>query len=260
MSALTLRIIASVCMLCDHIGYCLAGRYPFLEPLRWIGRLAFPLYVFLIVNGYRHTSNRVRYALRLLLFAILSQVPFSLMFFRKHGYFYCYNVFVTLLLSLLTVWVTDVLRKHKIGRWFTPLPTILAVAVFYFDLFRADYGAKGILLAMTFYLFDGNLLLTTIGTLASVYYAKLISLGFSALNVLRGKAFALPKMGSWELTQLFSLLALVMIFFYNGQRGKLPEKPAARKAVQLGFYIFYPVHLLLLFYLLRYPGGPRLFR
>ena len=99
MSALTLRSIACVTMLLDHIGYLLAGRYPFLMPLRWIGRIAFPLYVFLIVNGFRHTRSRPRYALRLALFAILSQIPFTL--FCDNRVFYPHlNVFVTLRCAL----------------------------------------------------------------------------------------------------------------------------------------------------------------
>lgn len=250
MSALALRIIASICMLLDHLGYLLAGKYPFLEPLRWIGRIAFPLYVFLIVNGFRHTSSRLRYALRLLLFAVISQVPFALLF--HHGdIFGKLNVFFTLLLALLTVWATDALRKNRITKYVSFLPTAAVFSLYYFGLLTSDYGAKGILLAMVFYLFDRNFILNFFGMLVSIYYKYVIALGFLLLNLIRGRDLSYPAPSRWELLQLFSLLSLVFIFLYNGKRGKLPESPAAKKAVQLGFYLFYPAHLLLLFFLFK---------
>lgn len=245
MSALALRCVACVCMLLDHIGYCFAGRWPFLQPLRWIGRIAFPLYVFLIVNGFRHTSDRLRYALRLAIFAVLSQVPFALMSHPK-TMLGTLNVFVTLLLALLTVWATDAMRKNRYTKYLCFLPTLAVFCVFYFGLIRSDYGAKGVLLAMVFYLFDGKWLLTALGMLCSIYYSYLIQLGFLLLNTVRGRPYAVSTPSAWELTQLFSLLALVFLFFYNGKKGRLPASPAAAKAVQLGFYLFYPVHMLLL--------------
>ena len=248
MSALALRIIACVCMLLDHIGYCFAGRYPFLEPLRWIGRIAFPLYVFLIVNGFRHTSDRLRYALRLFLFALLSQVPFALMF--HHGdIFGKLNVFFTLLIALLVVWATDELRNRRRTKYLAFLPAVLVFALYYFGWLSSDYGARGLLLAMVFYLFEGKIILLFFGMLLSIYYTYPISLGFGLLNLLRGRAFHFPAPTAWQLKQLFSLLSLVFIFLYNGERGALPKNPAAGKAVQLGFYLFYPLHLLVLFFL-----------
>ena len=248
MSALALRIIACVCMLLDHIGYCFAGRYPFLEPLRWIGRIAFPLYVFLIVNGFRHTSDRLRYALRLFLFALLSQVPFALMF--HHGdIFGKLNVFFTLLIALLVVWATDELRNRRRTKYLAFLPAVLVFALYYFGWLSSDYGARGLLLAMVFYLFEGKIILLFFGMLLSIYYTYPISLGFGLLNLLRGRAFHFSAPTAWQLKQLFSLLSLVFIFLYNGKRGSLPKNPAAGKAIQLGFYLFYPLHLLVLFFL-----------
>ena len=184
MSALALRIIACVCMLLDHIGYCFAGRYPLLEPLRWIGRIAFPLYVFLIVNGFRHTSDRLRYALRLFLFALLSQVPFALMF--HHGdIFGKLNVFFTLLIALLVVWATDELRNRRRTKYLAFLPAVLVFALYYFGWLSSDYGARGILLAMVFYLFEGKIILLFFGMLLSIYYTYPISLGFGLLNMSR---------------------------------------------------------------------------
>ena len=248
MSALALRIIACVSMLLDHIGYCFGGRYPFLEPLRWIGRIAFPLYVFLIVNGFRHTSNRLRYALRLAIFAVISQVPFALLF--HHGeVFGKLNVFVTLLLALLTVWATDAMRKNRFAKYVAFLPTVLVFAAYHFGLVSSDYGAKGALLAMVFYLFDGKYILTVLGMLASLYYSYLISFAVLLLHLVQGSPYTFPTPSPWELKQLFALLSLVFVFLYNGKKGNLPQSRTAGKAVQLGFYLFYPAHLIILFFL-----------
>ena len=279
MSALVLRVIACVCMLLDHIGYCFAGRYPFLTPLRWIGRIAFPLYVFLIVNGFRHTSNHFRYALRLAIFAVISQIPFALMFHRQElsqaidvvlkqplalittppgRTIGTLNVFVTLLLALLTVWATDAMRKNRFLKYLCFLPAMAVFAVYYFGLIKSDYGAKGILLAMTFYLFDRErfpttggriaaFFLTALGMLVSIYHNYLISFGFFCLHYLQGRPHTIDPPTKWELTQLFSLLALVPIFLYNGKKGRLPASRGGAKAIQLGFYLFYPVHILMLY-------------
>lgn len=246
MSALALRIIACVCMLLDHIGFCFGGRFPFLAPLRWIGRLAFPLYVFLIVNGFRHTSSRPRYALRLAIFAVISQIPFALMSHPK-TMLGTLNVFVTLLLALLTVWATDEMRKHRCTKYICFLPTLVVFAVFYFGLIRSDYGVKGVFLAMVFYLFEGKWILTTLGMIFSIYYQYLISFGFCCLHYLQGRPYGIDPPSGWQLTQLVSLLSLVLIYFYNGKRGRLPASKPAAKAVQLGFYLFYPVHMLALY-------------
>jgi len=286
MSALALRIIACVSMLLDHIGYCFGGRYPCLEPLRWIGRIAFPLYVFLIVNGFRHTSNRPRYALRLAIFAVISQVPFALLFHHRellHAIdvirkqplalitrppaqtLGTLNVFVTLLIALLTVWATDEMRKHRVTKYLCFLPTLAVYAVYYFGLLKSDYGAKGILLAMTFYLIDlrrfstpgkkiAALFLTAVGMVFSIFHNYFLHYPISSaiylLQHLRGKVYTIAPLTAptkWQLTQLFALLALVYIFFYNGKKGRFPASRCGAKAVQLGFYLFYPVHILVLY-------------
>lgn len=268
MSALALRIIACVSMLLDHIGYCFGSRYPFLAPLRWIGRIAFPLYVFLIVNGFRHTSSRPRYAFRLAIFAVISQIPFALLFHPK-AMLGTLNVFVTLLIALLTVWATDEMRGHRITKYLCFLPTLAVYAVYYFGLIRSDYGVKGALLAMTFYLIDlrrfpttgkkiAALCLTAAGMIFSIYHETIlhypIAAGYYVIQHLRGKAYTIAPLAeltkrqmTWQMTQLFALFALVPIFLYNGKKGSLPASRGGAKTVQLGFYLFYPLHILALY-------------
>lgn len=247
MSAFTLRLIAVLAMLCDHIGYCWG-----VEILRIIGRIAFPLFLYLIYNGYRHTSHRGKYALRLSLFALISQIPFSL--FCTNGLHYARgNVFMTLLICLLVVWGTDELWNRKMLRLLTPFPALVSFALYYFGYLRSDYGPKGVLMVMVFYLFEGQgvwrKLCMGLGVFASVFYAKLISCGFWCLYTLFGKPYSILPMGDWELLQVFSLLSLPLIFLYNGQKGGVTANARVAKAVQYGFYLFYPLHMLVLWLL-----------
>ena len=246
MSAFALRLIACLAMLADNIGYCYG-----IEILRIIGRMAFPLFVYLIYNGYRHSSHRWKYALRLGLFALISQVPFSLFCANKvlieNG-----NVFVTLLVCLLVVWGTDFAWKHKLICILSPIPALVGFGLYYFGILHSDYGPKGVLMIMVFYMFSGKQhwkrIATTVGVLISVFYARLLAVGFWCLYALQGKAYTMPAITRWEILQAFSLLALPLIFLYNGKKGGFKNKKRAKK-IQYAFYLFYPVHMLVLWLL-----------
>ena len=244
MSALMLRMIACVAMLIDHIGF----QYNIMV-FRAIGRIAFPIFVYLICNGYHHTSSRLRYSLRLLLFAALSQIPFSLfcygVLWQDHG-----NVFFTLLMALLSIWAGDELKRHKALRWAALVPALVVCISYHLGFMDSDYGARGILLALVFYYFDGksikNRLAMLIGMLLSTYYVYVLRLGYYTFLGLMGRGFRLPWLNQWDLYQLFSLGALLLIFCYNGKKGNYPGGKLPAKALQLGFYLFYPVHQLVL--------------
>lgn len=234
-------------MLLDHLGYFLAGRYPFLSFLRIIGRLAFPLYVFLLVNGYRHTHNKLVYALRLLVFAVISQLPFCLVF---HKPAFSGNVFFTLLLSLLCLWSADVLLQRKF-RFLAFIPTVIVCGLFHFGIIRSDYGMKGILLALVFFFLDGRKVLTVLCAFFSLFAPTFIGYGYQVLNLLRGRSYVFVLPNAWTLKEIYALLVLVLIFFYHGKRGYTPQSRLASKALQFGFYAFYPVHLLILYFIFR---------
>lgn len=242
MSALALRIIACVAMLLDHIGYTF-----YIEPLRIVGRIAFPIFVYLIYNGYRHTKSPVKYALRLGLFALISQIPFAL-FCGYTDVFRSGNVFMTLLMALLCIWAADVLAKRTVTRWACLLPALAVCCGYYFGILKSDYGAKGILMAMVFWLLDGNAvwkrILTCVLVLCAVYYDPILGLG---LNLVRGNGIAF-SLTDWEKTQAWSLLGLLFIFAYNGKKGKMPGGKVGAKIAQYGFYLFYPVHMLVLWF------------
>jgi len=242
MSAFVLRSIAAITMLLDHIGYCYG-----IFPLRVVGRLAFPLYIFLLVNGFRHTKSRKNYALRLGLSAVVSQIPFQLMrysglktwsdFLAEPSLFVDkLNVMVTLLIALLVIWLGEWLGKKC--RYLCIFPAIVAFFVYHFGFFDSDYDARGILLATVFWLFDGKKLLTAVGLFVSMYYPTLIHYAY---NLLHGKPLGAP--GAWEMAELAILLTLPLIYYYNGKPG-MPRK----KWLQAAFYAFYPVHMLALWF------------
>ena len=255
MNALTLKCIALASMLLDHIGYCL-GVYA----LRCVGRLAFPIYVFLLVNGLRHTKSRPRYALRLGLFALISQLPFTLferftklpwqgpetllqaVRLSKHG-----SVFVTLFFAFVCLWAVDACKDKRILRWLSFLPAAAVCALYLLGVISSDYGVKGVLLAFAFYYLDGRPVLLLFGSIGALFFPQLLRWASELLALLTGTGPGFTAPSAWTATQLFALLPLPLIRLYNGERGPMPENRIAEKSLQLGFYLFYPVHLTVLY-------------
>lgn len=238
MSVLVLKIIACAAMLIDHIGYSLN-----ITPLRIIGRIAFPIFLYLICNGYRHTSDKRRYAFRLLIFAFLSQIPFSLFCYNTLWYNNG-NVMFTLLMALLCIWSADIMMQHKVLRWFSILPAVGVFFLYHFGIVSSDYGAKAIIMVMVFFLFDGkkivNRILMLVGYLFALFYAPILSW---IVHLILGDASFVPQLSQWSILQLGSLLALPMIFLYNGNKENCGKW---NRWIQYGFYAFYPAHLLVL--------------
>ncbi len=247
MSALLLKIIACVTMVLDHIGY-----FWNIEPLRIVGRIAFPIFVYLIYNGYCHTSSKWKYALRLAFFAIATQIPFNLFMngslWQGDG-----NVFFTLLAALIGLWTVDAMRKNKVLRWFCLLPSLGIYWLYRKGIFVSDYGAKGLLLILVFYFCDrkgfGWKLLTVLGFFCAIYHAYILSWGKTLVLQLLGtqKPWQIPD--NWEMTQAWSALSLPLIFAYNGKKGPSPKSKPLAKLCQLGFYLFYPLHMVILWFL-----------
>lgn len=233
----SLKMIAIVTMLIDHIGAVLleGGLLPQISSsvfggndfnflpadyqfwvtidgiLRFTGRLAFPIFCFLLVEGFLHTKNAAHYALRLGLFALLSEVPFD---FAVYGNFWdttLQNVFFTLLLGLLALmgikWLENLSRqKHK--AWILLALPLVIVCMVTAEFLRTDYASFGVLLIVVLYLLRDS---------------RPRQCLFGAVSTL------------WELT---APLAFLPIYFYNGERGRLKHK--------YFFYWFYPAHLLIL--------------
>ena len=167
LSGSALKMIAIATMLIDHIAATVIIRvlkfggyndslYQLYRVMRNIGRIAFPIFCFLLVEGFMHTRDREKYALRLGCFAAISEIPFDLAFNGKILEVGYQNVFFTLLLGLLTMMAYDsVMKQSRFSVWKrTGLSTLaILVGMFAAEFLSTDYGALGVLCIMVFYLF-----------------------------------------------------------------------------------------------------------
>ena len=217
-----LKLIAICTMLIDHMGYTL---FPGVMWLRCVGRVAFPIFCFLIAEGCVYTHDRKKYALRLLVFALLSEIPFNLMNSGMIWDPYDQNVLWTLLTGALVCWLIDWALKKCTPLSFVLTGAAMVAAYWLLEAFRTDYGGWGMLLVAAFY---------GVHRAPSGAVVKMIAQAFGLAF------FSIGVMGGYLSIELWSLAALVPIWLYNGQRG------FSHKAVQYGFYAFYPVHILVL--------------
>lgn len=129
------------------------------------------------------------------------------------------------------------------------VPAVLVCGLYYFGCLKSDYGMKGILLALVFCFFDGKKILTVIGSFVALFAPTFIGYGVNFIQMLRGRSYAFRLPDTWTMTEAFALLALIPIFLYYGKKGFVPKSKIGAKALQIGFYLFYPVHMLLLWFL-----------
>ena len=216
-----LKLIAACTMFIDHMGYTL---FPGVMWLRCIGRVAFPIFCFLIAEGCVHTHDRKKYALRLFVFAVLSEIPFNLMTGWAVWNPYDQNVLWTLLLGAAVCWLMDGALKRRTAPAFVLTGAAMVAAFWLLEVFCTDYGGWGMLLVALFY----GVRRAPYGQAAKMA-AQAVGLAFFCIGVMGGVTI-----------ELWALTALVPIWLYNGQRG------FSHKAVQYGFYAFYPLHILIL--------------
>ena len=232
LSAAALHIIAMALMLMDHLW---ATLLPAQDWLTCAGRLAFPIFAFMAVEGYFHTRNLKRYALRLLLFALLSEVPFDLMYGGTWFYPVHQNVIWTLLLGLLGVHLMETVRKKQ--KLWVSLPVcavVVAAGALLGTLGMTDYYGAGVLTVFAFYFFRGRKWWCLLGQALTLYWINVELLGGLMYPIrLFGMEFELCQQG-------FALLALVPIWLYRGRQG------CHSKPFQYACYAFYPVHMLVL--------------
>lgn len=225
LSGTALKWIALVSMLIDHIGaavFCVytsfydgsadfASADLIYKVLRFIGRTSFPIFAFLIVEGFFHTKNVKKYLLRLFLFALISEVPFDLAFQNKLFEFTKQNVFITLFLGLLTLCLVKlIMERPGWDFWMkTSLSTCVSIIMIWVAvLLKCDYNGFGVLLVLVFYVFHAYPVSAMVGGLICM---------------------------SWEI-ECFP--AFLLLLLYNGKKGK---------GMKYFFYIFYPLHLLVLY-------------
>lgn len=238
LTAAVLHIIAMTLMLMDHLW---ATLLPAREWLTCAGRVAFPIFAFMAVEGYFHTRSFKKYILRMLLFAVLSEIPFDLMYGGTWFYPVHQNVLWTFLLGLLGVWLMEQVRK-KGKTWMYLLVCVLVVlaGLVLGTLCMVDYYGVCVLTVFVFYFLHGRKWWCFLGQLAALYWLNVELLGGLMYPVqLFGMEFELCQQG-------LALLALIPIWLYRGRQG-YHSKP-----FQYLCYAFYPVHMLLLVVVLNF--------
>ena len=255
-----LKIAALLTMFLDHIGAGILENWILYHyngdavlyrkilaadtVLRCVGRMSFPLYCWLLVQGFLYTKNRMKYALRLLIFALVSEVPFDVLFFEgftmEHQ-----NIFWTLLISLITLILIDYLEhleKTMVpdGKsifpvlWKAVLITAAAgTGMLVAHCLKTDYSWKGVLLIAAFYLMRPDRMMQAVWPVTiflAAYFLEYIWLGWAPSTALND-IFA----SKWTV-----YLASLFVWRCNG-----------KKVLRQGkyfFYLFYPLHMLLLIF------------
>lgn len=207
----TLKMIAVIAMLIDHIGLIF---FPDIIALRVIGRLALPIFAFLLTEGLLKTSNVNNYIIRLFAFALISQIPFSLVLYITGNYILMLNIFF-----LLGVGLGALVLAQKQKNIFVQI-LIIGAASLVATIANVDYSAYGIWMIASFYILQRN---TILGAAL-----------FAIFTILECLLLPYP-MG---LIQIFAIAALPLILSYNGQPGL--------RISRWWFYWFYPAHMLFL--------------
>ncbi len=231
LNSFTLKLIAIICMTIDHIGAVIGTKYvdgklylsgafkaDFYRILRDIGRIAFPIFCYLIVEGYYHTSNVWKYTLRLFIFALISQIPFSLATHKTPFNFSSLNVFFTLCMGLLCVILFPIKSESRHTPAQTAFSFISIIGISALSvLLNTDYSIFGILLILIFYIFRGEPV--------KIFIAMLICIVL----------FENPQ-------ELFALISIIPIALHNGKKGP---------SVKYAFYVYYPLHLTILYFIYK---------
>lgn len=231
-TSFSLHVMAMAFMLCDHLWATFLSDYDWLT---CVGRLTFPIFAFLLVEGYFHTSNLKQYVKRLFIFALISEIPFNLVMASRIFYPFHQNVLFTFLIGMGLIWMNEKARsKNKLWlRIVIGIGTVLLGTVLGLIL-MPDFYNGGVLMVLTFYFFRGRKWWCYLGQLIAMYYINWEVLsGFSYELELFGEPFFLVRQG-------FATLALIPIWLYRGKQGY------HSKGFRYFCYGFYPGHLLVL--------------
>lgn len=223
MSAFAIKLVAIITMIIDHIGLFF---FPQVIIFRIIGRLAFPLFAWLIANGARHSRDINKYLKRLLIFAFIAQIPFLAAHWLVNAEFWSLNVLFTLFLGLVAIKVIKETQDKKL--WWLAIALTASTA----QLLKTDYGLIGVISIVLFYLFFENrkylILSQTI-----IYILPLM-----VWTAVPPAAFFIQPFIVGGFIQPFCLLSLFLLYLYNKKEGL--------KAKYL-FYVFYPLQYLVIF-------------
>lgn len=224
--------MAMAFMLLDHLWATVIPGHAWMT---CVGRIAFPIFAFMIAEGFHYTHNLKKYILRMLVFAVISEIPFNMMYGTQLIYPYHQNVMWTFLIALLCMWAIETVRKKE-KPWLTGITALgvtLGGLILGF-LAMTDYYGFGVVTVLAFYFFRGKKWWNFIGQFIALYWVNVEMLGGLCYNIeIAGHSFELVQQG-------FALLALIPIWLYNGRQGH------HSKPFQYACYAFYPVHALIL--------------
>ena len=241
MTVLILKIVAVICMVCDHIRYVDSSLNN--EVTRLLGRIAFPIFAFLLVEGYVHTKNLKKYLIRLGIFSVISEIPY-LLFVRGCNISeeFELNVIFTLLLGIVSLIFYDKLKENFLNiisknfksiarELFQVIIMIISIVLICViaQILNIDYGALGIAAILLFYIFRKTKYFKNI-IVASVFVIEL----YIRCKLNKGSiSYCMPYFYGY-------IASAIILSCYNGNLGKYKLKYL--------FYAFYPVHLLLLYF------------
>lgn len=231
-TSMHLHIIAMIFMLFDHLWATVIQDNDWLN---CIGRIAFPIFAFMIVEGYFYTKDLRNYVKRLFLFAIISEVPFDMMISGSYFYPFHQNVIWTFIIGILLVHFNE--KARKINKFWIRI--IVAISTIILGsilgvITMVDYYNAGVLTVLVFYFFRRKKWWN--------YIAQFILLAYINVEILSGFSYEINIFGNtyYLARQAFALLALIPIWLYKGKQGYHSKK------LQAIYYGFYPVHLLIL--------------
>jgi hypothetical protein len=223
MNAYHIKLIAIVTMVIDHVG---AFLFPNILFLRVIGRLAFPLFSWLIANGAYYSKNRNKYLVRLFVFAIISQVPYLLTGRLIHPDFQGLNIFFTLFLGLLAI---EIIRKYKSAVVFVTVVLVIGLLA---EIAWVSYGLAGILSIVFFYKYFKDFKKMLISQ------ALIFSISSILPQIIQLFSGSIIVIENTRVIQSLAVFSLIFIYLYN-------EKPGPR--LKYIFYVFYPAHLIIIY-------------
>ena len=208
----TLKLIAMITMIFDHIG---DSFFPDLTWMRIIGRIAMPIFAFCIAEGFGHTHDKVKYLTRMVIFAVISEVPFDLFGAGKIFDLTHQNIMFTFAIAIAALLLYEKITA-KGGKVSLVLGWLVLIAgAVLATVLLTDYTFTGVILVVVFYLLRKHDLLIKDGVGLACY-------------------LALRNVGIY----VWGFLSFIVIAFYNGERGK---------GLKYLFYVFYPAHLFLIF-------------
>lgn len=236
-NAKQLRLLAMALMVLDHLwATIISGN----DWMTYLGRMAFPIFAFQIAEGYCHTADWRRYLKRLLLFALISEVPFDLIMSGSPFFIFHQNVLFTLALGLRAIVALDAFREERTAKRAIRAALAVAGSLLLGLIGMVDYGWRGVLTVILFWVLR-QLPFEKLGQLIMLWLLNQVFFQGQVLPI------TLPGGGAFELaTQAFAVLAVIPIWLYNGQKGR------SGKVFQLASYAFYPAQFLAIWLIWRF--------